>query len=112
MGIVVYALFPFLFFIHQSGHIRPLPGLEGLPVVTCNPLLLATWLGYRRLNRHPKLALFGAQGDCDTLPGVKSTPCRGRMSYLWEPTAIQHGDGVSKKNHPIVVGNFILVQGR
>ncbi len=111
MGIIVDALFSVLFFIHQSGHIRPLPGLEGLPVVTCNPLLLATWLGYRRLNRHPKLALLVAHGDCDTLPGVKRTPCKGRMSSLLEPTAIQHGDGVSKKKHPFAMGKFILVQG-
>ena len=37
----------------------------------------------------------GGEGDCDTLPGLKTTPDKGRMSSLQEPTAIQCGDGVS-----------------
>ena len=43
----------------------------------------------------PLTGFASGEGDCDTPPERKTTPDKGRMSSLQEPTAIQYGDGVS-----------------
>ena len=43
----------------------------------------------------PLTGFVSVEGDCDTVPGLKTTPDKGRMSSLREPTATQYADGVS-----------------
>ena len=46
-------------------------------------------------NLTPLTGFAGEEGDFDTLPGLKTTPDKGRVSSLQESMAILYGDGVS-----------------